>query len=105
MFGVHKGDTSLNDVPMKFIFLLKSQNRTLFRNIYCKCNLDFWYIKMNMLIVCHVILLDPIKLSRCIVISSDNHDDLLSLPISILLLFFPCCTVLMTKYFQNKIKQ
>lgn len=45
---------------------------------------------MNMLIVCDVILLDPIKLSRCIVISSGNRDDLLSLPISIPLLFFPC---------------
>ena len=45
---------------------------------------------MNMLIVCHVILLDSIKLSRCIVISSGNRDDLLSLPISIPLLFFPC---------------
>ena len=69
------------------------------------CILILLYMKMIMLIVCHVILLDPIKLSRCIVISSDNCDDLLSLPISILLLFFPCCTALMTKYFQNKIKQ
>ena len=39
------------------------------------------YIKMNMVIVRHVILFDPIKLSRYIVISSDNRDDLLSLPI------------------------